>query len=84
MLYENEFKNDYSMGYIDRIGFRAGTATPFNFYDVSREFQLSLKLIPIFATEESLKKGHTRFLTSSDTLSQGFESMFGISFDIIG
>ena len=44
------------MGYLDRIGFRAGTATPFYFYDVSREFQLSLKLTPIFATEESLKK----------------------------
>ncbi|PWH10210.1 hypothetical protein DEJ39_07340 [Bacteroidetes bacterium SCGC AAA795-G10] len=56
MLYENEFKNDFSMGYLDRIGFRAGTATPYYFYDVSREFQLSLKLTPIFATEESLKK----------------------------
>ena len=55
MLSENEFKNDYSMGYLDRIGFRAGTATPFYFYDVSREIQLSIKLTPIFATEKSLK-----------------------------
>ena len=61
MLYENEFKNDYSMGYLDRIGFRAGTATPYYFYDVSREFQLSLKLTPIFATEESLKKINNPF-----------------------
>ena len=61
MLYENEFKNDYSMGYLDRIGFRAGTATPYYFYDVSREFQLSLKLTPIFATEESLKKMNNPF-----------------------
>ena len=55
MLSENEFKNDYSMGYLDRIGFRAGTATPFYFYDVSREIQLSIQLTPIFATEKSLK-----------------------------
>ena len=61
MLYENEFKNDYSMGYLDRIGFRAGTATPYYFYDFSRESQLSLKLTPIFATEESLKRINNTF-----------------------
>ena len=61
MLSENEFRNDYSMGYLDQAGFRAGTATPFYFYDVSREFQISLKLIPIFATEESLKKSNNSF-----------------------
>ena len=44
------------MGYSDRIGFRAGTATPYYFYDISREFQLSIKLTPIFATEQSLKQ----------------------------
>ena len=61
MLSENEFRNDYSMGYLDQAGFRAGTATPFYFYDVSREFQISLKLIPIFATENSLKKSNNSF-----------------------
>ena len=61
MLSENEFKNDYSMGYLDRIGFRAGTATPYYFYDVSREFQLSIKLTPIFATEQSLKQLNDSF-----------------------
>jgi len=61
MLYENEFKNDYSMGYLDQIGFRAGTATPYYFYDFSRESQLSLKLTPIFATEESLKRINNPF-----------------------
>ena len=61
MLSENEFKNDYSMGYLDQIGFRAGTATPYYFYDFSRESQLSLKLTPIFATEESLKRINNTF-----------------------
>ena len=43
------------MGYQDRIGFRAGTASPFYFYDVSNEFQLPLKVNPIFATEKGIR-----------------------------
>jgi len=51
-----EFVSDYSMGYKDRLGYRAGTATPFFFYDISNEFQLPLKVHPIFASEEALRK----------------------------
>jgi len=54
-LADFEFNSDYSMGYFDQIGFRAGTATPFYFYDVSNEFQLPLKVHPVFATEAGLK-----------------------------
>lgn len=50
-----EFNSDYSMGYMDQIGFRASTATPFYFYDLSNEFQLPLKVFPIVATEAGLK-----------------------------
>ena len=55
-LSNNEFNNDYSMGYLNQIGFRAGTATPYNFYDISNEFQLPLKLHPIFANEKGIEK----------------------------
>ena len=55
-LSNNEFNNDYSMGYLNHFGFRAGTATPFNFYDISNEFQLPLKVHPIFADEKGIKK----------------------------
>ena len=54
-LANHEFMNDYSMGYEDRIGYRAGTASPFYFYDVSNEFQLPLKVNPIFATEKGIR-----------------------------
>ncbi len=54
-LADFEFNSDYSMGYLDQIGFRAGTATPFHFYDVSNEFQLPLKVHPVFATEGGLR-----------------------------
>ena len=55
-LSNNEFNNDYSMGYLNHFGFRAGTATPFNFYDISNEYQLPLKVHPIFADESGIKK----------------------------
>jgi hypothetical protein len=53
-LVEQEFRSDYSMGYPNISGFRASTATPFNFYNLSNEFQLPLKVYPVFATEKSL------------------------------
>lgn len=37
---------DYSMGYSDRIGFRAGTCTPFNFYNLKEERVIDLKIFP--------------------------------------
>jgi len=56
-LVDYEFSNDYSMGYSDLIGFRASTATPFYFYDLTNEFQLPLKVHPVFATETAIRKG---------------------------
>ncbi|NVO09079.1 MAG: hypothetical protein HXX16_03865 [Bacteroidales bacterium] len=37
---------DYSMGYSDRIGFRAGTCTPFYFYNLKEERVIDLKIFP--------------------------------------
>lgn len=34
---ELDIKNDYSMGYPEALGFRAGTCTPFLFYDINFE-----------------------------------------------
>jgi hypothetical protein len=42
------------MGYSDKIGFRASTATPFYFYDLTNEFQLPLKIYPVMANETAL------------------------------
>jgi hypothetical protein len=41
-----EFTEDYSMGYRDTIGFRAGTCSPFYFYDIGMEIQTPLKVNP--------------------------------------
>lgn len=37
---------DYSMGYPDTVGFRAGTCTPFVFYDLISEQPVNLKVFP--------------------------------------
>ena len=37
-----EVKEDYTMGYVDQPGFRAGTCTPFLFYDLDYEVQTPL------------------------------------------
>lgn len=41
-LIELEIKEDYTMGYINEGGFRAGTCTPFLFYDMDYEIQTPL------------------------------------------
>ena len=39
-----EVKEDYSMGYVNEIGFRAGTCSPFLFYDLDYEIQTPLMI----------------------------------------
>lgn len=41
-LIELEIKEDYTMGYLNQLGFRAGTCTPFLFYDLDYEIQTPL------------------------------------------
>ena len=43
-LVELEIFEDYTMGYIDELGFRAGTCTPFLFYDLDYEIQTPLSI----------------------------------------
>ncbi|MFD0989901.1 polysaccharide deacetylase family protein [Mariniflexile jejuense] len=43
-LIELEILEDYTMGYVNQIGFRAGSCTPFFFYDLDYEIQTPLKI----------------------------------------
>jgi len=52
---ESEIKADYSMGYNQKIGFRAGTSIPFNFYDIENETETSLQLHPVSISDIMLK-----------------------------
>jgi hypothetical protein len=46
---------EYSMGYYTHSGFRAGTCTPFYFYDLDYEIQTPLKVFPFAVNEQNLK-----------------------------
>lgn len=47
-------RNDYSMGFHDDAGFRAGIARPFPFYDLSNERETSLNIIPFQLMDATL------------------------------
>ena len=49
-------KEDYSMGYPDEPGFRAGIARPFYFYDVAKDTVTNLKVVPFQVMDATLYK----------------------------
>ena len=54
-LVDLEIKQDYTMGYASHYGFRAGTCTPFYFYDLDYEIQTPLKIFPFAVMDGTLK-----------------------------
>jgi len=50
------FTEDYSMGYTHDLGFRAGTCTPFHFYDLYLEMQQPMVVYPFAVQDYALLK----------------------------
>ena len=59
-LLDQEIQMDFSMGYIEEVGYRASTAVPFYFYDLNNDIQTPLKIHPIVAEEKGLRKFSTQ------------------------
>jgi hypothetical protein len=54
-LLASGIKEDYSMGFASAAGFRAGTCTPFHFYDLMKEAETQLVIYPFQVMDRTLK-----------------------------
>jgi uncharacterized protein DUF7033 len=68
-LIDLEIKEDYTMGYVNEIGFRAGTCTPFLFYDMDYEIQTPLMVNTFHLMDYALLK-NTSLLDKKETLNK--------------
>lgn len=53
-LIANGIEEDYSMGYSEVLGFRAGTCTPFKFYDLQANESTNLTVYPFAVMDRTL------------------------------
>ncbi|SEA27394.1 polysaccharide deacetylase family protein [Bizionia paragorgiae] len=58
-LTELEISEDFTMGYINHVGFRAGTCTPFFFFDLDYEIQTPLRINTYHVLDFALLKHHS-------------------------
>lgn len=72
-LIELEVENDYTMAFCDKAGFRAGTCTPFLFYDVDYEIKTPLVIHPLALTTQAVKQRYSSDL--QQTIDRLFEEV---------
>lgn len=56
MLLHAGIKDDYTMGYSETIGFRAGISVPYPFYDLDRDMETVLTIHPFCVMDTTLQK----------------------------
>jgi len=70
-------ENDYTMGFADDVGFRAGTSRPFFWFDLERNEKTLLKVYP-FAAMDTTMKNYLK-LSPEDAISLTNETMKDVS-----
>ena len=76
LMVDAGFNEDYTMGYANEVGFRAGTCSPFYFYDISFEEQIPI-LINSFCVQytslykfNSVSKAEEKFIELSQRVQE--------------
>ncbi|MFM2223910.1 MAG: hypothetical protein RJA07_112 [Bacteroidota bacterium] len=81
ILLTNEITEDYTMGYADEIGFRAGICNSYYWYDVENEKQTALVIHPFClmeATYQYFKNNDTKaFLADAEIISNNVKNVNG-------
>ncbi len=67
-LHDIGFKNEYSMGYAERVGFRAGTARPHRWFDLSRNEVSGLIIHPFVYMDGTLREYMNLSIEESKTV----------------
>lgn len=78
-LVEAEFTDDYSLGYTHFIGFRAGTCSPFAFFDINLEVQQPIKVHPFAVCDYALQpfKKQSEVFSKLDEIYKNIKSVKG-------
>jgi hypothetical protein len=78
-LVETDIEEDYSMGFHDQPGFRAGTGNPFTWYNLTQEKPENLTIYPFSMMDSAyrfhLKKDFQTFLQESEKQWKSAKSM---------
>ncbi len=72
-LIKNGISKDYTMGYADLPGFRSGTCTPHNFFDIEKNTTTSLRIFPLVIMESSMR----------DYLKMDYADARGLIYDLV-
>lgn len=84
-LVDAEFTDDFTMGYTHQMGFRAGTCTPFQFYDINLEAIQPVKVHPfafhdyalqVFKNTREILPQIQQMLSMVKAVNGGFISVF--------
>lgn len=78
-LIDAGFSDDFTMGYTHEPGFRAGTCTPFHFYDMNLEIQQPIRIHPFAFHDYAFARGSTKdvILKRMDALYQEVKNVNG-------
>lgn len=72
-LIAQEIENDFSLGYPNTMGYRASTAVPFLYYDLTLEMETQLLLYPVVASANVIAQYAPNQL--NDSLKKLFQNM---------